>query len=289
MTRACGVEIFNCKAEIEEILGNIKKAETESFIGDGESFVVRVRRVRGTSAEIDGLALERKIGEIILKKVAGARVDLKDSQKTFLGILTDGRFVFGLKKAEIKARSFIKRGPRRKVFFHAAAIPVKLARCMVNLAQPKTGDLVLDPFCGTGTFLVEAGLMGCRVLGFDVKRNMVEGSLRNLSLYGIEPEGMTIADARFLPLTKASVDCIVTDPPYGTSATTLGLDIRDVFKGFLSTASNFIGRGRRVCLAAPKIVKVSEIGERLGFKHLESHHIYVHRSLTREIAVFRRE
>ncbi|MCW4019850.1 MAG: TRM11 family methyltransferase, partial [Candidatus Bathyarchaeota archaeon] len=236
-----------------------------------------------------GLTLERKIGEIILKKVKGTRVDLKIPEKTFFGVLTDDRFVFGLKKAEIKPRNFVERGPRGKVFSHSSAMPPKIARCMVNLAQPRKGSLVLDPFCGTGSFLVEAGLMGFRVLGFDVKRYMVEGTLKNLALYGIEPEGMAVADARFLPLSKGGVDCVATDPPYGISATTLGLDTREVFESFLSAAAGLIGKGGLVCLAAPKIVRVGEVGERLGFKHRESHFIYIHRNLTREIAVFQRK
>jgi tRNA (guanine10-N2)-dimethyltransferase len=289
MTRVCGTEIFNCKAEVEEILWNVEKANIEPFVSGDESLVVRVERVRESSTKIECLALERGIGEIILKNVRGTRVNLEAPQKTFFGILTDGRFVFGLKKVEIKAGSLMKRAPRRKVFFHAASMPARLATCMVNLARPRKGDRILDPFCGTGSFLVEAGLMGCRVLGLDVKRNMVEGSLRNLSLYGIVPEVMAVADARSLPLAKSSVDCIVTDPPYGTSATTLGLRRRDVFKSFLSAASDFIGKGRYICLAAPKTVKVSMISEQLGFKHMESHFIYIHRSLIREIAVLRWE
>lgn len=39
-------------------------------------------------------------------------------------------------------------------------------------------------------------------------------------------------------------------------------------------------------MASPESIRIGEIGEELGFKHVESHYIYVHRSLTREIAVF---
>jgi len=289
LARVCGLEILDCEASAEDIFRNVKKADIASYIGDGESFAVRVKRVRGSSPDIDGLILERKIGRIILDVTEGIRVDLKAPHREFLGILADDRFVFGLKAAEIKADGFARRGPPRTPFSHSAAMTPKLARCMVNLAQPKTGDLVLDPYCGTGSFLVEAGLIGCRVIGSDVKRNMIEGSLMNLSLHGVEPEGVAVADARSLPLPTGSVDCIVTDPPYGTSATTLGLERREVFDSFFSAAGDLMGKGRRICLAAPETVGVSEIGERLGFKHEESHLIYVHRSLTREIAVFARK
>ena len=45
-------------------------------------------------------------------------------------------------------------------------------------------------------------------------------------------------------------------------------------------------KGRRICMAAPKKLGIVHVGTSLGYKHLESHFVYVHRSLTREIAVF---
>jgi len=286
MARVCGIEIDDCKADCEGIVTCVERADVASFIGEGESFAVRIRRVRGTSPEIDTLALEKRIGEVIFGQAEKAKVNLRAPEKIFFGILVEGRFLFGLKLAEIKAGEFVERGTRKRAFFHSATMPAKLARCMVNLAQPRVGDLILDPFCGTGSFLVEAGLIGCRVLGLDVMRRMVEGSLRNLSLHGIEPVGMAVTDARRIPLTRGSVDCVVTDPPYGISATTLRLDTRDVFEGCFSAVGDLVKKGRRLCLAAPKRIDVREIGERSGFKHLESHFIYIHRRLTREIAVF---
>jgi len=133
---------------------------------------------------------------------------------------------------------------------------------------------------------VEAWLVGCRVVGFDVQPRMVRGSLQNLLYYGVKPEGIAVADARHPPVAK--VDCIVTDPPYGRSATTLGWDTRQIVEDFLSSIGDTLPRGRRICMASPKSIKIGKIGKELGFKRLESHFVYVHRSLTREIAVFKR-
>jgi tRNA (guanine10-N2)-dimethyltransferase len=191
-----------------------------------------------------------------------------------------------LKIAEIIPKPFSERRPRRRPFFHPTAMPAKLARVMVNLAQPRLGDLVLDPFCGTAGMLVEAGLIGCRVVGFDAKPHMLRGGLKNLKHYGIKPEGVAIADARYPPVAK--VDCIVTDPPYGRSASTLGTSTRLIVEDFLSAVREKIPRGRRICMASPKTIRIADIGEKAGFKHIESHFVYVHRSLTREIVVFER-
>jgi tRNA (guanine10-N2)-dimethyltransferase len=286
MTRVCCLELLCCLANAEEIFKTARSAPIEECIQRGESFAVRIRRVRESAPHLLGVELERKLGELILNRAKGVKVDLATPQKTFFGVLTNNKFVFGLKIAEISPKPFTQRRPRKRPFFHPSAMPPKLARCMVNLAKPKAEDLVLDPFCGTASMLIEAGLVGCRVLGLDVKQHMVKGSLRNLLHYGVKPEGMIVADALKPPTIKA--DCIVTDPPYGRSATTLGRKTPQIIKDFLASNQDCIEKDRRICIAAPKSVKAGKIGEELGLKHVESHFVYVHRSLTREIAVFQR-
>ncbi len=286
MTRVCGLELFNCDAVFAEISEKIDSLSIEAFLKLGESFAVRIKRIQRAAPHIIRVELERELGKSILNKVQGAKVNLKSPQRTFFGILTDNRFVFGLKMAEISPKPFVERRPRKRPFFHPTAMPAKLARCMVNLAQPREGDLVLDPFCGTASMLIEAGLLGCQVLGFDVQSRMIRGSLQNLLHFGVKPEGIAVADAKHLPLHK--VDCVITDPPYGRSATTLGWTTRQIVESFLSTIGEILPRGRRICMAAPKSISIGKIGRDFGFKHAESHLVYVHRSLTREIAVFER-
>ncbi len=286
MTRVCGLELFSCDATLTSILEKTRSASSEGLIEEGESFAVRVRRVRGTAPNLARLKLERKLGKLILNKAKGTKVNLNNPERTFFGVLMENRFVFGLKMAEISAKPFIERNPQKRPFFHPSAMPAKLARCMVNLARPRADDLVLDPFCGTASMLIEAGLMGCRVVGFDVQPHMVKGSLQNLLHYKLEPDGMAVADARHLPVTRT--DCVVTDPPYGRSATTLGWTTGQLVEEALSTIKEKLPRGRRVCIASPESIRISEIGEKLGLTQVESHLVYVHRSLTREIAVFER-
>ena len=284
MTRVCCLELFSCEAVLMEILENMRSASLEGLIEHGESFAVRVRRIRSATPSIVGVELERKLGKLVLDKVERTRVNLTAPEKTFFGILTDRRFVLGLKIVELSPKPFVERRPRKRPFFHPTAMPAKLARCMVNLAQPKKDDLLLDPFCGTGSILVEAWLIGCHVVGFDVQPHMMKGSLQNLSYYGVKPEGIAIADARNLPVVR--VDCVVTDPPYGRSATTLGWSTQQIVDDFLSNIGDRLPKGRKICMASPKSTRIGNIGKELGFKHVESHFVFVHRSLTREIAVF---
>lgn len=104
-------------------------------------------------------------------------------------------------------------------------IPPKLARTLINLAvgskDPK--DVYLyDPFCGTGTIVMEAVLMQMRVVGSDLDADAVHGAAENLSWlskeFGTQEQyTLSIQDATQVTLkeTKEKVDCIVTEPFLG--------------------------------------------------------------------------
>lgn len=284
LTRLCALELFECSAETSIMLKALGSTNFDEVLKENESFAVRVKHVREYSSEINGMTLERKLGEVILNKATEAKVSLKKPDKTFIGILTSERFVFGLKLEEILPRPFVERRPRRKPFFHPSAMQAKLARCMVNLARPRRGESVLDPFCGTGSTLIEAAVIECRPLGLDIQRRMAKGTLRNMKHFNVRPEGLIVADARCIPITK--IDCVVTDPPYGISSTTLKRTTRQIVEELLSEIRTLLKKGHRICIAAPKTLGVGSVGSALGYKHLESHFVYVHRSLTREVAVF---
>lgn len=285
-TKICGLELLCCNAEKEEIITVISSIEFAEVLKSNESFAVRLIRVKDYAPTIDTMTLERKIGKIIQSQTT-AKVNLKAPDKTFLGVLTSGKLTFGLKLAEILPKPFVERRPKKKPFFHPSAMQAKLARCMVNLARPRIGEVVFDPFCGTGSMLIEAAFIGCKVLGLDVQRRMIKGALRNLKYFGVNPEGVIVADSRNPPITI--VDCVVTDPPYGRSATTIKRTTKQLVEEFLTAIHPMLSKKGKVCIATPKTLNVKMLGEALNYKHLESHFVYIHRSLTREIAVFEKE
>jgi tRNA (guanine10-N2)-dimethyltransferase len=286
-TRVCAQELFVCDANEQAIAEAVAAANFQSVLADGETFEVRIRRIKEYTTKEATMHHERLLGKLILQNAPKAKVDLKKPQKSFFGILTNGKLVFGMKLAEIIPKPFVERRARKKPFFHPSAMNAKLARCMVNLAQPKTGGYVLDPFCGTGTTVIEATLIDCKAVGIDVQRRMANGTLCNIRHFGLNPEGILVADSRKLPLSH--VDCIVTDPPYGKSSTTMKSGTRAIVEGVFASANTLLCTGQRICIASPKTLNIRRIGESYGFRHLESHFAYVHRSLTREVAVFEKE
>jgi tRNA (guanine10-N2)-dimethyltransferase len=283
-TRICSQELFTCDANDEAITKAVATSDFSKMIKENETFEVRIRRIKEYTTKEATMNHERLLGRLILQYVPGTKVNLKTPQKTFFGILTNDKLVFGLKLAEIQPKPFVERRARKKPFFHPSAMNAKLARCMVNLAHAKIGDYVLDPFCGTGTVLIEATLIGCDSIGIDVKRKMAHGALRNVRHFGLNPGGMIMADGRRIPLCK--IDCIVTDPPYGRSATTLKSSTKSIVEGVLESAYPLLNKGQRVCIASPKTLGIKAVGEAAGYKHIESAFAFVHSTLTREVAVF---
>jgi tRNA (guanine10-N2)-dimethyltransferase len=287
-TRLCAQELFIANANHQDIAKAAEETDFQSVLKPGETFVVRINRIKNYADQaINTMELEIRLGRQILKLAPQAKVNLKNPDKTFIGIITDEKLVFGLKLTEIASKTFSERRPRKKPFFHPSAMPSKLARCMVNLAHAKVEGTMLDPFCGTGSSLIEASYIGCHAIGVDAAKKMVYGCRRNLRFFNINAEGLILADARKLPFFK--VDCMVTDPPYGRSASTLKSTTRQLVHDVLEAAYNLLPDGHRICIASPKTLNISAIGISTGFKHVESHFAYVHSTLTREVAVFEKE
>ncbi len=59
-------------------------------------------------------------------------------------------------------------------------LPPKLAQMMINIACGKNLSVVYDPFCGSGTVLMEALLQGHQVIGSDISEKAIEDTKKNV-------------------------------------------------------------------------------------------------------------
>ena len=111
-----------------------------------------------------------------------------------------------------------QRGTRKPSPHSEISLSPRLARTLVNLAGLKPGQTLLDPFCGSGTILVEAYGKSLRCLGVDSRASRVQETRENIrwSIGGVTDRGYDIrkGDARDLPrmLRGTRVDAIVTEP-----------------------------------------------------------------------------
>jgi len=65
---------------------------------------------------------------------------------------------------------------------YSGMLPPKLAQIMINLTQAKPDAVILDAFCGSGTILSEALLMGYQnLIGSDLSAKAIEDTKNNLA------------------------------------------------------------------------------------------------------------
>ncbi len=277
-----GVEIFQSVPEMSEIAKTLRSSNMSDYIRPEDSFNIRVARYGGVSKELSRVKLEAELGGLVASQT-GSKVDLETPMKRFRGILTESSFHFGLQTYHRPKGSIGNRRPRKRPVFHPSTMIPKLARCLVNLSGATEETVFLDPFCGVGGIVIEAGLLGCPVIGIDALRKMLRGTRRNLSHFGLTSDLLVRGDARHLPLRI--VDAIATDPPYGTGASTLKATTREILRDFLPGARAILPNGSRAVVVSPLGTETSGLAEDSGFKIVGKHHVYVHRSLTREILV----
>lgn len=64
-------------------------------------------------------------------------------------------------------RRVLRYGPHGAHEYRGKFFP-QLARALLNIAGARSGDIVLDPMCGSGTTPIEASLLGCSAFGVDM-------------------------------------------------------------------------------------------------------------------------
>jgi site-specific DNA-methyltransferase (adenine-specific) len=86
---------------------------------------------------------------------------------------------------ELKSRhallTSIWRFPPEKNNPHPAPFPLALPiRCIFSIMDERKGGLVLDPYCGSGTTLVAAKILGHNYIGIDISKEYVEFTKKRL-------------------------------------------------------------------------------------------------------------
>ena len=251
---------------------------------------VRAEDVRGTTG-IDTQRVERELGQVLVDR--GFAVDLEDPDHTLRVLFSEessGEGVCAVGWLAVEADRDFGADPTDRPFFQPGSMDSHLARALVNVAGARPDATVLDPMCGTGGVLVEAGLVGADVLGVDVQAKMVAGSRENLAaaLGGPDTDAPAVdwdvarGDARRLPVADGAVDAVVFDAPYGRQSKIEG-NLGDLMSEALREA-------RRV---APRCVVVGDrpwarTASGAGWTTEAAFQRPVHRSLTRYVLALRR-
>ena len=240
----------------EENIGVLKNAKT---------FVCRI--INLSSNQFDVPELESSMGDMI-SKFSHAKVNLENPDITVYLIFTNTENFFGFSK---RSKNQIR---PKKIKKYPHELDWKLTRVMINLIGLKKGETICDPFCGTGTTLLEAKSMGINGIGLDFDKKMCGIAKRNLKVNGYDGEVIT---SEFQGLSKISdrFDGIVTDLPYGTASKTSEKP-QEILKKFFS----ILPKRKRVAIMYKK-----ELDFNSKLSGLKKYHIYRHKSLTRTILI----
>ena len=152
----------------------------------------------------------------------------------------------------------------------------KLARAMVNLTGTES-SVITDPFCGSGGILLEAGLLGHKVIGYDIAKAILKTAKERLDSFKIKTE-LECKDASSI---DSSIEYCVTDLPYGKNTSVESLIT--TYTNFLKNL-NFVLKQKAV-IGFPHFVSGEVLSNLAGFLVLGKYHWKLHRSLTKEILV----
>jgi len=88
---------------------------------------------------------------------------------------------------------------------HSGMLPPKLAKMMINISGAKKDEVILDPFCGSGTILQESLLLGYKnIIGSDFKKESMEAC--NSNIKWLKEKVPEIAERRDLKLLNCSAE-----------------------------------------------------------------------------------
>lgn len=228
------------------------------------SFVCRT--INLSTTKLSPSLLERQAGAV-LKKKWGTKVSLSNPDLIIYLIITDSKQYIGYADSKLEPKMPVK------TIKHPHELDLKLSRCIVNLSQLKEGDTLLDPFCGTGTILLQANSMGIKAVGIDYDEIMCKITRKNLQANGFSSK---IINSTYHEMQniRNKVDAIVTDLPYGISSKS-SISPKKLIKDFVS----MVPKRKKLVIVYKKGLDVQ------GMEKTKKYEIYRHKSLTRVIAV----
>lgn len=169
-----------------------------------------------------------KVKERFLKSVSVAKNKLLEEGVEIVLILTKKNILMGktCSVQDFEGFSFRDIGRPQKDK-RSGIIPPKLARIMINVSQIKKDQLLLDPFCGSGTILQEAVILGIKnIIGADISNKAIVNTHENLnwlfrefkylnkSTFSVKLLQTDVAKLES-KLKSGTIDAVVTEPYLG--------------------------------------------------------------------------
>ncbi len=299
---------FLFKCNIDKLITSMKNFDCNSVYKD--NFCLRIHNFNNNIKKFNNKNSiknikkysEKNLAKFIWNSVTNPKVNL-ENPKTKIELFFIGDKVYcGLSiwnnKEDFKARK-----AHLRPFPNPSSLHPKIARVLVNISGVKENEILLDTFCGTGGFLIEAGLMKIKCIGCDISKNMVKGCKENLKYFKIRKQ-YKIINKNALDINK-NFDYFITDLPYGLNSNVylqynkkslkyksnkinLKLSKKDAVKNLEQFYLLFLKNLRKklkkkAVIIFPNYVDYKKLLKTSKFKIEKEFEIYVHRSLSRKI------
>jgi len=267
--------LFSCPLDVNIIE---KKAEENPICVKGS---IAVRCKNRSDKKINSQEVVKSLAGVYTKN---NKVSLEKPDNEIRTLITDEKIYVGLKLVEVNRSVFEERKVQNRPFFSPISLHPRVARGLVNISCVKKDELLLDPFCGTGGIILEAGSIGVRVVGSDIEEKMVKGCKQTLEAYGIKNFDLFCIDVGDIDSYFKAVDAVVTDLPYGRSTTTKREDINSLYDRAFESIKKVLKTGKRAVIGLPNPDSIEQ-GKKY-FTLIETYEFKAHKSLTRYFAVF---
>ncbi|HDJ89951.1 MAG TPA: hypothetical protein ENG40_04585 [Thermoprotei archaeon] len=277
------IDIFDINKIKSKEFRDIFKTSKWEFLKN-RSFVVRVTKLTRKLANSTPL-LEAYIGGIIYNSIRNTKVRLKNPDYYIRVIFLDDKVLLGFRVIKIPIGNLKQiLNPIKRPFFHPSTLTPEMARLLVNMTLNPHVNVILDPFCGTGSILIDLSIRKVYNIGIDIHWKFAQGAKSNLKYYKLDGySDLIVADSCLIPIRKNSIDGIATDPPYGRLSSTYQKDIQSLYDTFLKQVSIILKKNKRVSFLYPK--QCIKIHKDYNLKMIIRKEIYVHSKLTRVLVV----
>ncbi|MFW3145869.1 MAG: RsmD family RNA methyltransferase [Thermoplasmatota archaeon] len=245
-------------------------------------------KVKAAGADGGPAASQLFDGAVALMKDLGIKVRHRSPDREMFLVLDGGTSYIGWITGRSARKELRGRSGSKLPFNRPIVMDPVLARAMVNITGLPPGRRVLDPFLGPGGLAIEAAKLGLHVIGIERDPVIFQGARSNFEHHGLSGYVSAYSgDSRKMDgLIGAGelrdIDGIITDPPFGRSAATMGEKADSLLKEVIAKAGGYLKKGSPLVLDSPESSVLEEIP---GFRMENMIPIRVHRSMTRHVAL----
>lgn len=281
---------FLFEANKKDLIKDIKNFNWQSIYK--KDFCVRIHDFSGNND-----LKEKNLASYIWKKLKQPKVNLANP-KTLIEFFTIKNKIYATKLIKELKQNFESRKAHKRPELHPTSLNPKLARALINLAGAEKE--IMDPFCGAGGILIEAGLINLKPIGYDLYNIMLKKAKINLDYYKIKNYKLINKDALQI---KKKYDYIVTDLPYGLNTSIwikkgnknkkISLkqtnkkekikNLEDFYLKFLKNLKKMMKK--KAVIIFPHYVNYKKLIKKANLKVEKEFSQFIHRSLTRKIVV----